>query len=76
MNKIIIQNDCDLPMAEVLELAQRVVQEGYQSGQGEKAQYCYITTWKYWKNNQKKRCICYASKNKHSDKLTFTETPL
>ena len=69
MSKIIIENNCDLPMSEVLLLAQKVVREGYKSGDGDKAQYCYITTW----NGVGKRYICYASKNKNSDKLRFSE---
>ena len=64
--KLIINNDSDLSMAEILVLAQSVVSDGRVSGDGKS--YCYITQFV---NGNARGIICYAQRNKSSDSLTF-----
>ena len=64
--KLIINNDSDLSMAEVLVLAKSVVSDGRVSGDGES--YCYITRFGMGEFNG---MMCYAQRNKSSDTLTF-----
>ena len=64
--KLIINNDSDLRMAEVLALAQGVVSDGRVSG--DSGSYCYITEFL---NGKVRGVMCYAQRNKSSDTLTF-----
>ena len=64
--KLIINNDSDLSMAEILVLAQGVVSHGRVSW-NEKS-YCYITGFVKGKFRGITR---YAQRNKKSDTLTF-----
>ena len=64
--KLIINNDSDLSMAEILVLAQSVVSEGRVSGDSES--YCYITQFV---NGSVRGITCHAQRNKNSDTLTF-----
>ena len=64
--KLIINNDSDLSMAEVLTLAHSIVSEGRVSGGAES--YCYVTQFV---NGNLRGIVCYAQKNKSSDTLTF-----
>ena len=64
--KLIINNDSDLSMAEVLVLAQSIVSEGRVSGNADS--YCYITAFV---NGNVRGIMCYARRNKNSDTLTF-----
>ena len=64
--KLIINNDSDLSMAEVLTLAQGVVSDGRVSGDSDS--YCYITAFV---NGKVRGIMCYAQRNKSSDTLTF-----
>ena len=64
--KLIINNDSDLSMAEVLVLAKSVVSDGRVSGDGES--YCYVTQFV---NGNVRGIMCYAQRNKSSDTLTF-----
>ena len=70
--KLIINNDSDLSMAEILTLAQGVVLDGRISGDSKS--YCYITSFV---NGKFRGIMCFAQRNKNSDTLTFwreTET--
>ena len=64
--RLIINNDSDLSMAEVLVLAQSIVSEGRVSGNADS--YCYITAFV---NGKVRGIMCYAQRNKNSDTLTF-----
>lgn len=64
--KLIINNDSDLSMAEVLVLTQSVVSDGRVSGDGKS--YCYITSFV---NGKFRGIMCYAQRNKNSDTLIF-----
>lgn len=64
--KLIINNDSDLSMAEILVLAQGVVSDGRVSGDGKS--YCYITSFVKGKF---RGITCCAQRNKNSDTLTF-----
>ena len=64
--KLIINNDSDLSMAEILVLAKSVVSEGRVSGDSDS--YCYITAFV---NGNVRGIMCYAQRNKSSDTLTF-----
>ena len=60
MDKLIINNETDLTMAEILPYALKVI-EGGRISNFEK-QYCYLTTFH-------NGIIIYADKNKKSDRL-------
>ena len=64
--KLIINNDSDLSMAEILVLAKSVVSDGRVSGDGES--YCYLTRFG---RGAFDGIMCYANRNKNSDTLTF-----
>ena len=64
--KLIINNDSDLSMAEILTLAQGIVSEGRVSGDSDS--YCYITKFV---SGKVRLITCYAKRNKSSDTLTF-----
>jgi hypothetical protein len=62
--RLIIRNCTKLPMQDVLDLAFLVVIRGRESGNG--TCYCHLTTFK-------NGVICFATRNKRSDTLTFYE---
>ena len=64
--KLIINNDSDLSMAEILVLSKSVVAGGRVSGNHDS--YCYITQFV---NGSVRGIMCYAQRNKNSDTLTF-----
>ena len=63
MEKIIIRNGTDLPMAEVIVYVSHVISEGRVSDGGKS--YCYITTWT-------DGTVVYATHNKQSDTFYVT----
>lgn len=63
MGKLIIDNQSDVTDILALEMVKHVLHEGRISGTGDKAQYCYATTFQ-----QGEVCI-YATLNKKSDKF-------
>jgi len=64
--RLIIENRTGMPMVQAMEYAQSVVREGKISGDGDKAQYCYATTFD-------NGIVVWADKNKASDRLVVEE---
>ena len=60
MEKIIIQNETDLPMTDAMVYVKHVISHGRISK--DETQYCYVTTWP-------DGVIVYADKNKKSDRF-------
>jgi len=62
--RIIIDNQTDLPMSEVLSYVRHVIRQGRISQND--TQYCYVTTWT-------DEVIVFTGKNKKSDRFVVTK---
>ena len=70
MSKLIIVNDSKSSDRDVLAALVDVVGRGKISGEGDKAQYCYISRY------STPPVVIYASKNKASDKFYVSDKHL
>lgn len=71
MSRLIINNRSSAADLTALKMVESVIQDGRISGEGEKAQYCYLTVF----NLSERKFAVAATLNKQSDSFTITDLP-